>query len=88
MIAFAYRKETGPKISPSVDYINMSQHDQAPDKISTSVRLIYYKVMSYDLMNRRDNVTKHHSSAADSAQVIENYLAIAAPAEKINCTLN
>jgi chitinase len=40
--------------------------------------------MSYDLMNRRDNVTKHHTSVADSEQVIKNYLAIGAPPEKIN----
>jgi hypothetical protein len=40
--------------------------------------------MSYDLMNRRDNVTKHHSSVADSAETIENYLAIGAPPEKMN----
>jgi len=40
--------------------------------------------MSYDLMNRRDNVTKHHSSVADSAETIENYLGIGAPPEKIN----
>ncbi|KAH7091443.1 glycoside hydrolase superfamily [Paraphoma chrysanthemicola] len=58
-----YTEETGPKIWPSVDYIN---------------------VMSYDLMNRRDNVTKHHSSVAGSAETIENYLAIGAPPEKIN----
>ncbi|KAF1915773.1 glycoside hydrolase superfamily, partial [Ampelomyces quisqualis] len=44
----------------------------------------YINVMSYDLMNRRDNVTKHHTSVADSARVIENYLAIGAPAEKMN----
>jgi chitinase len=42
--------------------------------------------MSYDLMNRRDNVTKHHTSVADSEQVIKNYLAIGAPSEKINRT--
>ncbi|KAF2028232.1 glycoside hydrolase, partial [Setomelanomma holmii] len=59
----AYNQENGPKLWPSVDYIN---------------------VMSYDLMNRRDNVTKHHTSVADSAQTIEEYLAIGAPPEKIN----
>jgi chitinase len=40
--------------------------------------------MSYDLMNRRDTVTNHHSSVADSIQTIENYLAIGAPPQKIN----
>ncbi|KAH7361149.1 glycoside hydrolase superfamily [Pyrenochaeta sp. MPI-SDFR-AT-0127] len=61
MIAFT--AENGPKIWPSVDYIN---------------------VMTYDLMNRRDNITKHHTSVAGSIDTIENYLAIGAPPEKIN----
>ncbi|KAJ4374761.1 hypothetical protein N0V83_001837 [Neocucurbitaria cava] len=61
MIAFT--KDNGPKIWPSVDYIN---------------------VMAYDLMNRRDNITNHHSSVAGSEDTIKNYLAIGAPPEKIN----
>lgn len=40
--------------------------------------------MTYDLMNRRDTVTKHHTSVAGSIETIENYLAIGAPPEKIN----
>jgi hypothetical protein len=40
--------------------------------------------MSYDLMNRRDNVTNHHSSVVDSIQTIKNYLAIGAPPQKMN----
>jgi chitinase len=40
--------------------------------------------MSYDLINRRDTVTAHHTSVAGSAQAVENYLAIGAPAHKIN----
>jgi chitinase len=35
-------------------------------------------------MNRRDNVTNHHSSVVDSIQTIENYLAIGAPPQKMN----
>ena len=58
-----YTSETGPKIWPSVDYIN---------------------VMSYDLMNRRDNVTQHHTSVTGSEDTIKNYLDIGAPASKIN----
>jgi len=44
----------------------------------------YINVMAYDLANRRDNVTKHHSSVAGSEEAIRNYLAIDAPPEKIN----
>jgi chitinase len=40
--------------------------------------------MSYDLMNRRDTVTNHHTSVAESDQVVKNYLAIGCPAEKMN----
>jgi chitinase len=40
--------------------------------------------MSYDLMNRRDNITKHHTSVADSLETINNYLAIGAPPAKLN----
>lgn len=48
------------------------------------LKLNLLKVMSYDLMNRRDKVTNHHTSVADSAKVIDHYLAIGAPAKKIN----
>jgi chitinase len=61
MIAFT--QETGPKIWPSVDIIN---------------------VMAYDLMNRRDNVTKHASSVEGAKASVQNYLDIGAPADKIN----
>ncbi|KAF1829573.1 glycoside hydrolase [Decorospora gaudefroyi] len=59
----AYTAETGPKIWPHVDYIN---------------------VISYDLMNRRDNITAHHTSVAGTESVIKNYLSIGAPPQKIN----
>jgi chitinase len=59
----AYTKENGPKIWPSVDYIN---------------------VMSYDLMNRRDTHTAHHTSVEGTKEAIQNYLDIGAPPEKIN----
>lgn len=40
--------------------------------------------MSYDLINRRDNVTGHHSSVQGSLDTINNYLEIGAPPEKMN----
>lgn len=40
--------------------------------------------MSYDLTNRRDNVTGHGSSVQGSLDTINEYLAIGAPAEKLN----
>jgi len=40
--------------------------------------------MAYDLMNRRDTVTAHHTSVAGALSVVERYLQIGAPAWKIN----
>ncbi|OSS53964.1 hypothetical protein B5807_00788 [Epicoccum nigrum] len=59
----AFTSETGPKIWPQVDFIN---------------------VMSYDLVNRRDTMTGHHTSVVGSEDTIKNYLAIGAPPEKLN----
>ncbi|KAF1951332.1 glycoside hydrolase [Byssothecium circinans] len=64
----AFTAKNGPLIWPSVDYINGSQPI----------------VMSYDLMNRRDTVTAHHTSVKGATEAIKNYLAIEAPASKIN----
>ncbi|KAI9374092.1 glycoside hydrolase superfamily [Aspergillus egyptiacus] len=55
--------------------------EQGP-KIWPSVDII--NVMSYDLMNRRNNETKHHSSVVGSLDTIHAYLEIGAPPEKIN----
>lgn len=43
--------------------------------------------MTYDLMNRRDNVTKHHSGVQDSRQAIERYISRGAPNNKLNMGL-
>ena len=80
----AYTKENGPKIWPSVDYINVSSCPSTLFIAMKHFRLIQTQVMSYDLMNRRDTVTKQHSSVAGSEATIKNYLAIGAPPEKIN----
>ncbi|KAF2867435.1 glycoside hydrolase superfamily, partial [Massariosphaeria phaeospora] len=61
MIAFT--TDNGPKIWPSVDFIN---------------------IMSYDLMNRRDTQTAHHTSVVGATETIQNYIAIGAPVNKIN----
>ncbi|KAL3464351.1 glycoside hydrolase superfamily [Aspergillus heterothallicus] len=51
-------------------------------EIFKSVDMI--NVMSYDLMNRRNNATMHHSSVVDSLDTIHAYKEIGAPAEKLN----
>lgn len=40
--------------------------------------------MAYDLMNRRDTKTAHHTSVQGALDVVENYLAIGAPPHKMN----
>lgn len=42
----------------------------------------YFNVMTYDLMNRRDNVTSHHASVTGSAEAIDTYISLGLPAEK------
>ncbi|OQD83395.1 hypothetical protein PENANT_c017G06963 [Penicillium antarcticum] len=44
----------------------------------------YINVMSYDLINRRDNTTGHASSVQGSLDTINHYLEIGAPPEKMN----
>ena len=51
-------------------------------KIAESVDMV--NVMAYDLINRRNNVTKHQSSVADSHDTIKAYKEIGLPAEKLN----
>ncbi|RDW86241.1 uncharacterized protein DSM5745_02883 [Aspergillus mulundensis] len=55
--------------------------EQGPN-IWPSVDMV--NVMSYDLMNRRDNETSHHSGVANSLDTIKAYLEIGAPPEKLN----
>jgi hypothetical protein len=40
--------------------------------------------MAYDLMNRRDTKTAHHTSVQGALDVVKNYLDIGAPASKMN----
>ncbi|KAH9872701.1 hypothetical protein J1614_005095 [Plenodomus biglobosus] len=47
----------------------------------------FLNVMTYDLMNRRDHVTKHHTGLIDSIQSLEAYIERGVPAEKVNLGL-
>ncbi|KAF2969660.1 hypothetical protein GQX73_g3940 [Xylaria multiplex] len=46
--------------------------------------LDFLNIMTYDLMNRRDNVTKHHTGVQLSLDSVNAYMANGAPAHKIN----
>ena len=51
-------------------------------KISSS--LDFFNVMTYDLMNRRDNITKHHTGIESSLHAINTYEERGVPPEKMN----
>jgi GH18 family chitinase len=51
-------------------------------KISDS--LDFFNIMTYDLMNRRDNITKHHTGISLSLDAIDAYLENGVPPEKAN----
>ena len=46
--------------------------------------LDFYNVMTYDLMNRRDNITKHHTGIQISIDGVDAYLQNGVPATKIS----
>lgn len=46
--------------------------------------LDFFNIMTYDLMNRRDNITKHHTGIELSLDVINAYLERGVPSEKAN----
>ncbi|KUI55301.1 Endochitinase B1 [Cytospora mali] len=46
--------------------------------------LDFVNVTTYDLMNRRDTVTKHHAGISESRETIETYLKRGFPADKLN----
>lgn len=46
--------------------------------------LDFFNIMTYDLMNRRDNVTKHHTGVALSLDAINAYTERGVPKEKAN----
>lgn len=51
---------------------------------SINASLDFFNIMTYDLMNRRDNVTKHHTGIQLSLESINAYVENGVPAEKAN----
>ncbi|KAJ5124162.1 uncharacterized protein N7515_007987 [Penicillium bovifimosum] len=82
----AMRKAIGDKIlsiavpGRKQDFIAFTK-EQSP-KIFKSVDMV--NVMSYDLINRRDNVTGHHSGVQGSLNTVNEYLALGADPEQLN----
>jgi GH18 family chitinase len=46
--------------------------------------LDFFNIMTYDLMNRRDNITKHHTGLQLSLTTINRYIENGVPPEKAN----
>lgn len=56
-----------------------------PDTVpQLDASLDFWNIMTYDLMNRRDNVTKHHTGIAESLRSIDAYLDRGVSAAKAN----
>ena len=49
-----------------------------------SASLDFFNVMTYDLMNRRDNITKHHTGIESSLKAVNAYEESGIPPEKMN----
>lgn len=47
----------------------------------------FLNVMTYDLMNRRDTVTKHHSGVVDSRDAVQRYISRGVSPHKLNLGL-
>jgi len=47
----------------------------------------FLNIMTYDLMNRRDSITKHHTGISISLEAIDAYLSAGVPSEKANLGL-
>jgi len=83
----AIRDAIGPEKLLSIAVPGLSRDmiaftaEQGP-KIWESVDMV--NVMSYDLMNRRDTETKHHTSIQGSKEAVQNYIDIGLDPEKIN----
>ncbi|PMB63785.1 Chitinase 1 [Beauveria bassiana] len=55
------------------------------EKVPEIIKAVdFVNVMTYDLMNRRNNVTNHHTSIEGSLASIDAYIARGVPAEKMN----
>lgn len=75
----------GKLISAAVPGLPRDMLAFTPDTVpAISASLDFFNVMAYDLMNRRDHVTKHHTGAALSLAAVDAYAARGVPPAKMN----
>jgi GH18 family chitinase len=73
----------GKLISAAVPGLSRDMIAFSKDNISKiDESLDFFNIMTYDLMNRRDSVTKHHTGLEASLESIETYLANGVPPNK------
>ncbi|KAK3329836.1 glycoside hydrolase superfamily [Apodospora peruviana] len=63
------------------DMASLNNNSSAP-MIHETVDFV--NIMAYDLMNRRDNVTSHHTSVDGALQAVDSYLSAGFPSDKLN----
>ncbi|RDA83370.1 hypothetical protein CP532_4732 [Ophiocordyceps camponoti-leonardi (nom. inval.)] len=84
------RVAIGPVMTLSIAVPGM-ERDLMAFTASTIPRIVrvvdFVNVMTYDLMNRRDEAVAHHSGVADSRDALVRYLQRGVPATKLNLGL-
>ena len=87
MLLSEIRSTLGPEkiISAAVPGLRRDMLAFTNDTIpAISQSLNFFNVMTYDLMNRRDNVTKHHTGIELSLDSVNAYEERGVPCEKMN----
>ncbi|KAK3182538.1 hypothetical protein K4F52_006178 [Lecanicillium sp. MT-2017a] len=90
LLLAALRKEIGAEKQLSIAVPGKEQDlmaftDETIPRIVDQVDFI--NIMTYDLMNRRDTIVKHHSGVEDSKQSIQRYLDRGVPSGMVNLGL-
>ncbi|KAF1967043.1 glycoside hydrolase [Bimuria novae-zelandiae CBS 107.79] len=81
------RQALGPSkvISAAVPGLPRDMLAFTPSTIPSIIASVdFLNIMTYDLMNRRDNVTKHHTGVQNSLEAIDAYIATGVPPSKAN----
>ncbi|KAI4607256.1 hypothetical protein J4E83_009712 [Alternaria metachromatica] len=84
------RSAVGPEktISAAVPGLPRDMLAFTPSTIPAIMESVdYLNIMTYDMFNRRDNVTKHHTGIHNSLEAIDAYLDAGVPPEKANLGL-
>ena len=84
------RKELGPDklITAAVPSLERDMLAFTPETLPEILKsLDFINVMTYDMLNRRDNVTKHQAGIVLSRTSIKAYMARGAPPDKLNLGL-